>query len=197
MKAYWKQIQRYAQVTPDGIPGPNTAKALMKKLGLSLPKYDWPSQAEVRSGQSVFMQAGCEKNLCAIHLPYPMSLSWQPEQYVHTIRCHKLIAANLTRIFQYTLNHYGLATIHELGLDVFGGCYNNRSIIGGRATSMHAWGIAIDLDPANNSLNTHAPKARFSAPEYDAFWQFVEDEGAVSLGRQRDCDWMHFQFASL
>ena len=33
--------------------------------------------------------------------------------------------------------------------------------------------------------------------EYAAFWQFVEAEGAVSLGRARDYDWMHFQFATL
>ncbi len=197
MKAYWKQIQNYAGVTPDGIPGPETAHALFDKLGLVLPKYDWPTQAEVRSGKSIFKQPGQENNLTTIHLPYPMTLSWQPDQFVKTMRCHKLVAENIRRIFDNTLLHYGIAEVHRLGLDVFGGCYNNRAIIGGKATSMHAWGIAVDMDPDHNALNTHAPKARFSAPEYDAFWQFVEDEGATSIGRQRDYDWMHFQFAGL
>lgn len=53
------------------------------------------------------------------------------------------------------------------------------------------------MDPDRNGLNIPAPKAVLSGPEYAAFWQFVEAEGAVSLGRARDYDWMHFQFATL
>ena len=94
-------------------------------------------------------------------------------------------------------DHYGMEKIREMGLDLYGGCFNNRSIIGGKATSMHAWGIAVDIDPDRNGLNIPAPKAVLSGPEYAAFWQFVEAEGAVSLGRSRDYDWMHFQFATL
>ena len=101
------------------------------------------------------------------------------------------------RIVQATLDHYGMEKIRELGLDLYGGCFNNRSIIGGKATSMHAWGIAVDMDPDRNGLNIPAPKAVLSGPEYAAFWRFVEAEGAVSLGRSRDYDWMHFQFATL
>ena len=41
------------------------------------------------------------------------------------------------------------------------------------------------------------PEAVFSGPEYDAFWSIVEKEGAFSLGRERNYDWMHFQFATL
>ena len=53
------------------------------------------------------------------------------------------------------------------------------------------------MDPDHNGLKVHRPQARLSGTDYDAFWEFVEDEGGVSLGRERDYDWMHFQFARL
>jgi hypothetical protein len=28
-------------------------------------------------------------------------------------------------------------------------------------------------------------------------WKIIESEGAVSLGRRKDYDWMHWQFARL
>lgn len=85
--------------------------------------------------------------------------------------------------------------IRELRLDVYGGCFNNRPIRGGSRPSLHAWGIAIDMDPERNTLYMSTPEAVFSGPEYDAFWSIVEKEGAFSLGRERNYDWMHFQFA--
>ena len=41
------------------------------------------------------------------------------------------------------------------------------------------------------------PRARFSGAEYEDWWRIWEEQGAVSLGRQRDVDWMHLQFATL
>lgn len=76
-----------------------------------------------------------------------MRLAWERNTTVSTMRCHKLVAEPLLRIFQATLDHYGMEKIRELGLDLYGGCFNNRSIIGGKATSMHAWGIAVDHGP--------------------------------------------------
>ena len=201
MKEHWKLIQQYLGLDADGIPyddtGPRTAQALMEKLEIPQPEHAWPSQEEVRSGKSVFGRAGDESNLTSVRLPYIMRLAWDRDTTVSTMRCHKLVAEPLTRIFQATLDHYGMEKVRELGLDLYGGCFNNRSIIGGKATSMHAWGIAVDMDPDRNGLNIPAPKAALSGPEYTAFWQFVEAEGAVSLGRARDYDWMHFQFATL
>lgn len=66
--------------------------------------------------------------------------------------------------------------IRELRLDVYGGCFNNRPIRGGSRPSLHAWGIAIDMDPERNTLYMSAPEAVFSGPEYDAFWSIVEKE---------------------
>ena len=197
MKKYWKLIQQHLGVDADGIPGPKTALALLDRLGIRQPEQSWPSQEEVRSGKSVFGRAGDESNMTSIKLPYIMRLAWETNTTVSTMRCHKLVAEPLVRIFQATLDHYGMEKIRELGLDLYGGCFNNRSIIGGNATSMHAWGIPVDMDPDRNGLNIPAPKAVLSGPEYAAFWRFVEAEGAVSLGRSRDYDWMHFQFATL
>ena len=197
MKKYWKLIQQRLGVDADGIPGPKTALALLDRLGIRQPEHSWPSQEEVRSGKSVFGRAGDESNMTSIKLPYIMRLAWETNTTVSTMRCHKLVAEPLVRIFQAALDHYGMEKIRELGLDLYGGCFNNRSIIGGKATSMHAWGIAVDMDPDRNGLNIPAPKAVLSGPEYAAFWRFVEAEGAVSLGRSRDYDWMHFQFATL
>lgn len=140
MKEHWKLIQQHLGLDADGIPGPRTARALMEKLEIRQPEHSWPSQEEVRSGKSIFGRAGDESNLTSVRLPYIMRLAWDTDTTVSTMRCHKLVAEPLTRIFQATLDHYGMEKIMELGLDLYGGCFNNRSIIGGKATSMHAWG---------------------------------------------------------
>jgi len=83
--------------------------------------------------------------------------------------------------------------IKELGLDQFGGCFADRDIRGGDRKSTHAWAIAFDFDPSHNTLHMKAPIARFSKPEYEAWWQAWEAEGWYSLGRHKDYDWMHVQ----
>ncbi|MCF8078467.1 MAG: hypothetical protein K9K88_04215 [Desulfobacterales bacterium] len=40
-------------------------------------------------------------------------------------------------------------------------------------------------------------RAHFARTEYDAWWRLWEEEGWVSLGRQRNFDWMHVQAAQL
>ena len=133
-----------------------------------------------------------------VEIAYPMFLSWERETIIKKFKCHKLIAHKLQFIFNDTLEHYGLEKIHELGLNVFGGCSVQRKKRGSKKEwSMHSYGIAVDLDPENNRLEWNKSKARFALPEYDFFWKIVENYGGVSLGRERDYDWMHFQFARL
>jgi hypothetical protein len=62
---------------------------------------------------------------------------------------------------------------------------------------MHAWGIALDFAPATNAYSMRAPEASLSRPECEAWWEIWERHGAVSLGRKRNYDWMHLQFARL
>lgn len=192
--ADWVAVQRRVGVAADGVPGVMTAEAVAAALGVRVPKV-WPSQAEVRSCKSVFGKYGSE--LVVVELPYPMRLAWDRGAVVCRMSCHALVAEALVRIFRRSLEHYGIERIRELGLDLFGGCFNDREIVGGKSKSMHAWGIAVDMDPDSNGMSVHRPRARLSGGEYEAFWSFVEDEGAVSLGREKDYDWMHFQFAGL
>lgn len=190
--AGWKDVQMAVGVVADGIPGEKTAVAVAAKMGLRM--VVWPTQAEVRGGKSVFGKRGDEGNLIRMEFPYPMVYDGKA---VTSTRVHRVVAEPMRRIFERALARYGEDGVARLGLNRFGGCFNDRSVRGGSLASMHAWGIAMDIDPERNGLTVRKPKAALSSREHEAFWEIVEDEGAVSLGRERDGDWMHFQFARL
>lgn len=155
----------------------------------------WPTQAEVRSFFGEPGGAQCTAGLA--DLPFKMRIAWDTKSTVTRFRCHAKVEAPMERIFQKALQHYGAGEIARLGLDLFGGCYNLRPMRGGNNWSMHSWGIAVDLDPSRNQLKWGKDRAVFARPEYVPFWNIVESEGAVSLGRAKNFDWMHFQFARL
>ena len=131
--------------------------------------------------------------LVSIKLPYPMRLAWDKNTKVNTMRCHKLVAQNFTNVFNDLLTHYGLAKIQELGIDLFGGCFNFRAMRGGSDYSRHSWGIAIDLHPEANGLKTPYSKALFSKPEYSELHRIFEKNGFVNLGKEKGYDAMHWE----
>lgn len=133
--------------------------------------------------------------LVRINLPYPMRLAWDTDTTVSTIMCHKLIADRLTSVFNELMVEYGYNKIKELGIDLFGGCFNYRRMRNGSAWSMHAWGIAIDLDPARNTLKETSRTARFARPEYKPMINIFYKHGFESLGVEKNRDWMHFESA--
>ncbi|QPB18736.1 M15 family metallopeptidase [Rhizobium sp. 007] len=156
---------------------------------------EWPTQSGVRS---FFGEPGSPQATAGmVDLAYPMKIAWDKSQVIRRFRCHAKVGAPLERIFQKMLAHYGAADVSRLALDIFGGCYNYRPMRGGKSWSMHAFGIAVDLDPENNQLKWGRDRAKFAKPEYVPFWNIVESEGAVSLGRVANRDFMHFQFARL
>ena len=134
--------------------------------------------------------------LVTLNLPYPMRIAWDIDSTVSRIRCHKDIADNFAAVFKDLFAHYGYAKIKELGIDLFGGCFNYRKMRGGSAWSKHAWGIAIDLDPARNTLKETSRTARFARPEYKEMIDIFYKHGFVSLGREKNYDWMHFEIGN-
>jgi len=131
--------------------------------------------------------------LTTITLPYPMRLAWDLETKVTRMRCHNLVADKFLAVFNDLLEHYGYDKIVELGIDLFGGCFNYRKMRGGSAWSTHAWGIAIDLDPGRNKLRETSRTARFARPEYKPMIDIFYKHGFESLGVEKNYDWMHFQ----
>ena len=131
--------------------------------------------------------------LMTITLPYPMRLAWDKNVTVKTMRCHRLVADNFLRVFNELLKVYGYEKIKELGIDLFGGCFNYRAMRGGSDYSRHSWGVAIDLDPERNQLKETSKTARFARPEYKPMIDIFYKHGFISLGKEKNYDWMHFE----
>lgn len=191
-----KRIQQKLGTAADGIMGPATLRAICSAIGIPAPAQvpQWPTQAQVRLGTSIFGKPGCEQNLVNITPAYQLYFDGKP---VNTIRVHRSVAPHVQAALREVLEHYGQDAIHRLRLDQYGGCYNYRSTTSGKALSMHAWGVALDFAPEQNAYATKAPRASLSARECEAWWEIWESHGAVSLGRARGYDWMHLQFALL
>ena len=109
------------------------------------------------------------------------------------ISCHIKVEASLTRVLEAVATKYSAQEIDDLGLNLFGGCFNKRKKRGGSTWSTHSWGMALDFDPAQNRLKWGRDKASFARPEFVPWWECWEAEGWVSLGRERNFDWMHVQ----
>lgn len=179
-----------------------------------------PTQKEVRTGKSKYgkpMTSDCQQPL---KLPYSMYASYGKDglgggSKVNTIYCHKLIHNRLKSIFEETLATYGEENIHKYRLDVYSGAYvpkktgqsGGKSGVGSDYSklSMHAWGVAIDIDGGNNPnrtdtknvdwLNMNSSKGK--EHNIKLFWDIVAKYGGYSLGKNSNKDWMHIQFAQI
>ena len=142
-------------------------------------------------------QPGMHQTMCHLPKDYPMVLAWQMGVPITKFACHEKAHDSFKEVFEEALEYYGREKIIKLGLNRFGGCLNVRKKRNGTTWSTHAWGAAIDLYPDKNKLKWGADKALFAQPEYEPFWEIVESKHLVSLGREKDFDWMHFQAAEL
>lgn len=178
----------------DGLTGPNTEAAIASYANTILVvPHVWPRQADVPA----YFGAITHENQAYAQCPYPMFGDYARTIRVKQFECHEKVKASIERILRRTLAHYGLAGIRRLNLDIFSGCRVVRRITSGVGWSMHSWGIAVDIDAANNPFDAHRSRATMDNPDHAPFVSFWLAEGWTSLGMARDYDWMHFQAARL
>jgi hypothetical protein len=199
-----RAFQRLHGLKADGIGGPLTQAELfpapMPDRDAEAPAGEpgadavirWPRQKDV---EKVFGPPGT--NQVMLELPFPMLLAWDKRQTVRRLSIHEKVHDSAKRCFARISNEYDSEARRLTGIDLFGGCLNVRRMRGGSAWSMHAWGIAIDFDPARNQLRWGRDQARLALPDCARFWRIWEEEGWLSLGRARNYDWMHVQAARL
>jgi hypothetical protein len=199
-----KNVQKLLTVfgyptTVDGVWGSNTRKAISKaiadKYPTEVPKVlvkDYASLTSVLGSPGSPMTSAGE---CL--LPIPFILAWDESKTITSFRCHIRLQDIMTHLFREAFEFYGREDFVRLRLNVFGGCYNDRNMTNGSKKSVHAWGAAVDLDPANNRYEWSSDKAFFARDAYKEWWQIVEKHGAVSLGKRINKDWMHFQFCGV
>ena len=195
---------RAPTLTPTNLRPFKTMIAL-PSLTKTTPAKPWPRQADVPAffGRIELGADGLPTDrwqarmLTTIPLPYPMRLSWDLQTTVRKITCHRAVADSLTACLAAVLAHYGsLAAVQAAGLDLYGGCYNFRPMRGSHVLSMHAYGIAIDLDPEHNPQFARWKEDKGMMPM--AVVDIFEAAGWTWGGRwtsRTDC--MHFQAASI
>lgn len=122
------------------------------------------------------------KNIALFPLPFPLMFG---NVVLQRARCHRLLVPVFTSVLE-TIKARGL-TPH---VRHFGGTYVLRPIIGDAVRlSTHAWGIAIDLNPATNQLGT-------AGDMHPGVIDVFEQHRFIWGGNFRRRDPMHFQFAS-
>lgn len=128
------------------------------------------------------------ENLVLIQCPWILRYDGKP---VRGIRIHRACADSLSRVLEAIWERCGRsqAEIDRIGMSVYGGSFNFRTMRGGRALSMHSYGCAVDFDPARNGLGDKTP-----AMDRRVIEEF-EREGWEWGGHWRRTDGMHFQAA--
>lgn len=108
---------------------------------------------------------------------------------IHRHRCHAAVALSLGVALAAIHDQLGAHRYKAEGWADYAGCYNARRKRGGAGWSTHAWGVAIDLDPARNPYKSELRTLS------DEGMDIMEAHGWLSGWRAWRHDAMHFQRA--
>jgi peptidoglycan hydrolase-like protein with peptidoglycan-binding domain len=197
-----KAFQRTHGLLVDGIAGRLTMAEMFPE---PIPERDqdietphgsqnWPRQKDV---EKFFGKPGANQTILDLPEGFKMRLAWDTRKIIKSFSIHEKVHDSAWRCFDRIADAYDEDMRRQIGIDLFGGCLNVRKMRGGNLWSMHAFGAAIDFDPARNQLHWGKDKARLALPDCEKFWRIFEEEGWVSLGRARGYDFMHAQAVRL
>jgi hypothetical protein len=170
----------------------------------------WPLQSEcpafygnptdVKNGTPMASAKWQAANLVSVPLPWHAVASWDAKLPITSVRVHQKVQASFARILNALWDRAKAinpqnpqAEIDRVGLSRYGGSYMWRPSRTGHMLSMHAYGCAVDFDPARNGLGDHHPF--FGKPENRWVVDAFAAEGWVWGGQWSNPDGMHFQAA--
>ncbi|MBB4955347.1 hypothetical protein H4S14_003383 [Agrobacterium vitis] len=134
-------------------------------------------------------------NLVLVRLPWKAVAAWDKSIPITSLRVHSKVAESLTRVLNAIWEAFGRSqqALEAAGMNLIGGGYNWRQMRGKTRLSMHAYGCAVDFDPARNGLGDPTPEMdrRVVAAFKAEGWVWGGDWSAQSR------DGMHFQAATL
>jgi D-alanyl-D-alanine carboxypeptidase-like protein len=112
----------------------------------------------------------------------------------HAIRIHKRVAEPLTRVAARIERAIGQDPSLARFFKSLGGTFNPRTIAGTDRTSAHAWGVAIDIDPALSDYWRNRPDPKWTNRIPQAIVDAFEAEHFAWGGRWFHYDTMHFEY---
>lgn len=118
-----------------------------------------------------------ENNMAMWDVPSELEIGAIPKR----IYCNKALVPHLEKAFRNLIDR---KLVTEL--KTWDGCFNIRKKRGSTSTSLHSWGIAIDVNAAWNAMG----KTPTLSPE---FVQCFKDAGFDWGGDWKTPDGMHFQ----
>ena len=136
-------------------------------------------------------QTWMRANLTRIIPPFRMTYDSRP---ISRITVHRKCAESLSRVLHaiWVASGHSQAVLDRWGVSIFGGSFNYRLMRGYNQLSMHAYGCAIDIDPARNGLGDTTPHLANCPQVVNAFLQEGWEWGGHWRTRK---DGMHFQAA--
>ncbi|MBU8543705.1 MULTISPECIES: M15 family metallopeptidase [Roseomonadaceae] len=133
-------------------------------------------------------------NLVAIPARWRMVASWDHGLKIRSLRIHWRCAESLGQALDTIMSHYGSqSAIEAARMHLYGGGYTFRRRTSGSRLSTHAYGAAVDFDPARNGFGVpwRDGAGMMPVPVIQAF----QAQGWVWGGDWGTPDAMHFQAA--
>lgn len=157
------------------------------------PPHGMPAVLRVFGNPTEYLEckAAWEHSVLEVRkLPRPLPYAYLPHTEVTQIRAHRLVVDLMVEAIAKSL---------EAGVPperlTYGGSYCWRAMRGSTRLSLHTWGVAIDIDPANNPMGRPWNSVTGLHPTVVEIFEGLGFTWGGRWAMQR-VDPMHAQFAS-